>query len=402
MSPLPSFIFGMHDPGAEQLFLNASKPGWIVVTVKVNPPDSNGDFTALASAGFGVIVRLNNGYGSDGTIPFSAQYDAFAQQCASFVSTSHGASIWIIGNETNLAFERPGNNNGIGGEVITPDLYAQCFAKCRAAIKGVAGHVSDWVVPAAVAPWNNQTQYPANPSGDWIKYFQDIFSKCSNLNQSPDALALHTYTHGFNANLITSENKMSAPFNNYHSEFRAYRDFLGALPATLRGLPVFITETQAADPDWWQDANNSWIRAAFAEINNWNAVQANQPIQALCLFRWITGEPRWSISDKPALQNDFRAALQNNYRVRWPAPPPDPVAAAAVAAARQLRWMPINTNAALYKYAQAHNLGYPQTDEFEFAFNNETYVGQVYNLGIVYVKKGDWGNVKSVAKPAGM
>ncbi|MBI4786859.1 MAG: hypothetical protein HY782_07420 [Chloroflexi bacterium] len=401
MSPLPAFIFGMHDPGAEQIFLTANKPGWIVVTVKVNPPDSNGDFTSLAAAGFGVIVRLNNGYGSDGTLPVSNRYDSFAQQCATFVSASHGASIWLIGNETNLAFERPGNVNGSGGEVITPTLYGQCFSKCRAAIKNVPGHATDWVIPAPVAPWNTQTQYPANPSGDWIKYFQDILAACANLNASPDALALHTYTHGFNAGLIASERKMSPPFDNRRAEFRAYRDFLAAVPSALKSLPVFITETQAADPDWWQNSNIGWIQQAYSEINNWNAVQANQPIQALCLFRWITGEPRWSISDKPALQNDFRAALQNNFRVRWPGPAaPDPVAAAAVAAALKLRWMPINTGAALYKFAQQNNLGYPQTDEFEFTFNNATYVSQVYNLGIVYVKKGDWGNIRSVAKPA--
>lgn len=402
MSPLPAFIFGMHDSGAESLFLQAGKPGWITATVKVNPPDSNGDFSSLAGQGLAVIVRLNNGYDSDGTIPASAQYDAFAQQCAAFASTSRGAAIWIIGNETNLPFERPGNNGGSGGEVITPQLYAQCFAKCRAAIKRLPGHINDWIIPTPVAPYNNQTQYPTNPNGDWVKYFQDILVECVKLGAQPDALALHTYTHGFNTGLITSEDKMTPGFPNNHYHFRAYRDFLSVVPAYLRALPVFITETQAADPDWWQNANIGWIQAAYAEINSWNAVPANQPIQALCLFRWIAGNPHWSISDKPFLQNDFRAALQNDYRVRWSAAQPDPVVTGLIAAAKKLRWMPINTNAALYKFAQAHNLGYPQTDEFEFTYNNDGYVGQVYNLGIVFVKKGDWGNVQWIAKPSGV
>ena len=72
---------------------------------------------------------------------------------------------------------------------------------------------------------------------------------------------------------------------------------------------------------------------------------------------------------------------------------------AILAAAKKLTWMPINTDGALYKFAQKQNLGYPQTDEFEFAYSNAVYVGQVYNLGIVYVKKGDWGNVNWVKKP---
>lgn len=62
-------------------------------------------------------------------------------------------------------------------------------------------------------------------------------------------------------------------------------------------------------------------------------------------------------------------------------------------------WMPINDGSALYKFALKNNLGYPQTDEFEFQVGADTYVGQVYNLGIVYVKKFDWGNCKSVKKP---
>jgi len=62
-------------------------------------------------------------------------------------------------------------------------------------------------------------------------------------------------------------------------------------------------------------------------------------------------------------------------------------------------WMPINDGGALYKFALKNNLGYPQTDEFEFTVGADTYVGQVYNLGIVYVKKGDWGNCKWVKKP---
>ena len=71
----------------------------------------------------------------------------------------------------------------------------------------------------------------------------------------------------------------------------------------------------------------------------------------------------------------------------------------AQAAAQKYTWMPINTDGALYKFALANNLGYPQTDEFEFPFSGDAYVGQVYNLGIVYAKKGDWGNVKWVKKP---
>jgi N-acetyl-anhydromuramyl-L-alanine amidase AmpD len=76
--------------------------------------------------------------------------------------------------------------------------------------------------------------------------------------------------------------------------------------------------------------------------------------------------------------------------------------ASAIQAAKKLTWMPINTNAALYQYAQQKNLGYPQTDEFDVTIGTDSYVVQVFNLGIVYVKKGDWGNVQSFKKPTGI
>ena len=133
---LPKHIFGIHDRGAEHLFTDAGKPGWIVLSKVAT--DGAENFSDLSNAGHGVIVRLNNGYGSAGTIPLPSQYDAFAAACAQYAASSQGAHIWIIGNETNLAGERPGNTGGNGGESITPKLYADCFAKCQRSHQGSA------------------------------------------------------------------------------------------------------------------------------------------------------------------------------------------------------------------------------------------------------------------------
>jgi len=396
---LPQHIFGIHDTDGAGIIQGAGKTGWVVASLVVT--DGPPDFSALANSGIGVLARLNNGYGGTGTIPNSSQYDQFAQQCANFVAGSKGVAAWIIGNEMNSGWERPGNENGQGGETITPQLYAQCFAKVRAAIKKV--RPNDLVANGAPAPWNVQ-------SGDWITYLRDILTQCIALGQKPDAIAIHTYTHGNDPATITAESHMDAPFQNYHNHFRTYRDYMAIIPAALKSVPVFITESQPADPTWWQNTNNGWVKNAFKEINDWNAVQTNQPIQALCLFRWLhnPGDPDgWNIKDRNQVQDDFRAAMQNNYRVRWtqtqpppPPPPPDPAAKLAQEAAVVHKpWMPINDQGALYKFALKNSLGYPQTDEFEFQFGPDTYVGQVYNLGIVYVKKGDWGNCMWVKKP---
>jgi murein DD-endopeptidase MepM/ murein hydrolase activator NlpD len=61
-------------------------------------------------------------------------------------------------------------------------------------------------------------------------------------------------------------------------------------------------------------------------------------------------------------------------------------------------WMPVNNTAALWKFAQANGLQDQQTDEINFTYNGEQYITQVFNKGIVYVKVGDWGNIKFIPK----
>lgn len=318
-SQLPSTIFGMHDSGAEHFFTDVGKRAWIVRSVVVT--DGPGNFTDLSNAGHGVIVRLNHGYRPAGTIPLSSQYDTFAQQCAQYVAGSQGAQIWIIGNETNLRSERPEFGTP-QEETITPALLAQCFAKCRAAIKGLPGHGDDWVIPSPPGPWNNESPYAGNEAGDWVIYFRDLLNECIRLKALPDALALHTYTHEarMDAGLVENEDHFhDPPFTERHFQFRAYRDFLGVVPAALRNRPVLITESQHLP---WEDGNKQWIQRAYAEIDAWNAGSNHQPIQAFCLFRWEANsgdneQAGWSISDRRGLQDDLRAALGNEYRVRW-------------------------------------------------------------------------------------
>ncbi len=300
--------------------LNAYKPGWVVIHVQVNPPDSTGDFSALAAQGLGVLVCLNNGYGRAGSIPSSAEYEEFARQCADFVGDSSGARVWIIGNAPNRAAERPGNDGSANsGEVITPEMYARCFNECRQAIRAVPGHESDFVIPAAIAPFNSQTHYLNNPNGDWVRYFADVLFQITTQGGKVDGLALHVGTHGHEANLITSEARGHGHFSVRRWQFRAYRDFLAAVLPAMRNLPVFITQAHPFESGW-TNHNRKWVQAASIEINAWNENTANQPIQALCFYRWHqlpVDSSECGMSDKPQVIEDFCAALQNDYRVHW-------------------------------------------------------------------------------------
>jgi hypothetical protein len=310
----PRYIFGMHDPGGEHLMAEKARQGWIVFTHELgHDPAHRGGFNyrPWSDRGLGPIARLNHGYGRAGTIPRPALYASFAHRVRNWVEASEGCHIWIIGNEPNHPQERP------DGQAITPYTYATCFNPCREQIHSLPGHEDDQVTLAAIAPWNNQTTYPGNPSGDWIQYFQNAIRSIRQLGGDIDAIALHTYTHGADPDLVFSDAKMGLPFQDYHYSFRAYRDFMRAIPDDLAHLPVYITETNQDVP--WENANRGWVQNAYREINDWNTGAQNQQIRALVLYRWQFD--RWHIDDKFAVQADFQMALDHEYLWR----PPDRV-----------------------------------------------------------------------------
>lgn len=323
--------------------LSQQVPGWVLITVALgsNPSDTGpgddgrfrADYRQLVDQGLGVIVRLNHGYAPYGTIPYEHQYDDFARRCANFVRISRGCHIWVIGNEPNHPIEWPGadwdwtavpprpKSPAKVGQAITPARYASCYRKVRAAIHAVPGHEADQVLVAAVAPWNNLTTYEGNPDGDWVRYFADVLNLLG--PDDCDGIALHTYTHGSDPAFIHSPAKVGdARYSQRHWHFRAFEDFMGAIPAHMRHLPVYITETDQGD-DPWRDENSGWVREAYRAINDWNRAE-KQKIRALLLYRWprVPGD-RWYIEGKEGVIEDFRQALTSRFR--WIATAPEEV-----------------------------------------------------------------------------
>lgn len=367
------YLYGFHDPGGEDIMANAGVFGWILFTEAIgyDPNDtSSKDFSAWADRGFGILVRLNNGYSPDGTIPPAARYPDFAKRCANYVRNSKGAHIWIIGNEMNHPIERPGvkqeGDRLINpGEAITPSMYANCYRQCRAAIKALPGHQNDQVIVGAVAPWNAQTVYDGNPHGDWCKYLTDILTILGPANC--DGIAIHTYTHGPNPEFIYNDYKMGDErFRNRQYHFRTYRDFMQAIPNSMRSLPVYLTETDQDDP--WLDHNNSWVQRAYGEVDAWNKTPGTQKIRAVILYRWPRHD-RWYIEGKNGVIEDFKQAMAQRYT--WekyvqpqPQPQPQPV---EVITFPQTGKKAAGAFAAFHRKYGLEITGFPISDEYKHA-----------------------------------
>ena len=303
------YLYGLHDRGGEQLMEQAGRPGWVLVSddIGCETDDASSEaYDDLTARGFGVIVRINNGYTPGGSIPHSSRYADFAVRCSRYVAGSSGCHIWVIGNEPNLAIERPGGP--LSGEIITPQMYADCFRQCAERIHAQLGHENDQVVTAAIGPWNTQTTYASNPRGDWVQYFADVLTELQGI---ADGISLHTYGRSANPDDITSEERMRPPFENRRALFRSYMDFMEAVPETMRHLPAYLTETDQNVP--WEDANRAWVQRSYQEIAEWNASADHQKIRCMVLYRWKQKDI-WSIDGKNQVVTDLKHAMARNYR----------------------------------------------------------------------------------------
>ncbi len=56
-----------------------------------------------------------------------------------------------------------------------------------------------------------------------------------------------------------------------------------------------------------------------------------------------------------------------------------------------------NPDAAFPRYAREHNLGNPETGEFDFTINGRQYRGQGFSGGIIYCRVGEWERIKEVS-----
>jgi hypothetical protein len=78
----------------------------------------------------------------------------------------------------------------------------------------------------------------------------------------------------------------------------------------------------------------------------------------------------------------------------------DTIPAAPNDVVREAAWgaggIPFNAAAAFPKCAREHDLGNPETKEFDFEYRGVNYRGQGFSKAIIYCQVGDWGNIKEL------
>lgn len=182
-----------------------------------------------------------------------------------------------------------------------------------------------------------------------------------------------------------------------------YRHVWGLLPEDAR-RPIIISETgldggvipggSMAQKGWTFFTNEDGYLSQLKWYDD------NTRLDAYVIGATIFSLNPWGIQGSFAID---RADKIRDYIGEGGAPPPinpptQTLEQAVLETAASVPWMPVNNTAALWRYAKQNGLQDQQTDEIHFTFEGDEYIAQVFNLGIVYVKVGDWGNIKVIPK----
>ena len=375
------YLYGIHDHDpAPHDFLNRVKAqgasAWVTATVAIgsDPAQTGGDdFRWISSQGHAVIVRLNNGYCPQGTIPTPDRYDAFAQRAANYVAATQGASLFVIGNETNLAGEWPAASGH--ASYVSPEDYATLFRKVYAAIKAVRPDAK--VISQALAPFAGPYSagstcgftHDAQPL-NWVQYLNRMLNAIR-ATGGIDGIALHINSRGYRYEDIHSTERVSAGGQSLSFSFDVYRDWVElGIPPQLYHLPLYATEANGIY--FWKGGHPErpdshyepgWVQEVYAEIDRYNqeAAAAGKPVyRAVNLYRWCGWCDGWNIDGSPyegQILADLDQAVAHGYR--WPsggAPPPPPPPPSGTNLARQaIAWAASSSYSSAFGGDKAHD-----------------------------------------------
>ncbi len=340
-----AYLFGMHagsliqEPAVREplrkLFLDQGRGGWVLFSQAVGSdpaavqpdPVLREQLWEWSDQCYGMVIQLRYGEPPLGTLPESNQYEGFADAAARWVELflkRSGADryTWMvqIGRAPNDLNEHPGGPLA-AREHIMPQSYAAAFNLAYARIKAVAPAVQ--VLAAAPDPYQADfLPLLGNRRYKPLVYFQEMLAAL----QATDGFALEVGTHSPMPESITHLLSFADPFlSDHYYDFQAYRALMEQIPLKWKNLPVLITAARLLDPTpggtgaggiepAWPNVNRGWVRAAYEEIQRWNAMPYAQQILGLLLYRW-SGD-RWALVDKPAVLEDFKLALVQDQRWR--------------------------------------------------------------------------------------
>lgn len=313
-------LYGVHDefdeaPESQKagfIMRQAGVRGHLLWTEGIgsDPNDTSGaDYRPRVVGDHVVIVRLNNGYETDGTLPRSSRYADFARRCGNFARNTRGAHVYVIGNEMNNPREWP------NGQPIWPEDYARCFNLVYQRIK--EANPDAIVCPGAVDPYNSGLFLPPHnsPYGDMRRYWKTMLENIA----ACDGLAIHSYTHGPDPRLVENTSIVfgNPPLETVRYHFWAFEDTLDATPERFRQLPVYLTETNhlfpVTEPFWgWRDVNEGWVWTMYQQVDEWNK-RGGQQIHAAILYRYPPRD-EWVFFNKPRVIEDWKQAMSLKLR----------------------------------------------------------------------------------------
>jgi len=171
-----------------------------------------------------------------------------------------------------------------------------------------------------------------------------------------------------------------------------YRRVYEILPPSLR-RPLIISEcgVDGGGGRGWKDfLNEDEYLANLIWYDE--ELQRDDFVVGATIF--CAGCPAWSSFDiLGPLANKLLAYLQANPPQAWQYPYP-PLEQVLRKAAWDAKGIPYNPEAALARFAREHDLGVPETEEFEFTYKDKLYRGQGFSRGIVYTEVGKWEDIK--------
>jgi hypothetical protein len=139
---------------------------------------------------------------------------------------------------------------------------------------------------------------------------------------------------------------------------------------------------------------------------------ADDYVVGACLFQVGPGG-KWTSFRHTGEDNQGRTlTLMDELQAMAQEPAPEPVVTISLAAAPPVRTLvdalrdaaqpliiPLNPDAKFYKVARESNLGERLTGEYEVTYDDQCYVAQLYERGLVYAPAGQWGQTQVIPIP---